>query len=183
MSESVAEHITLFAKKWLASYQQEKGSMPVIEHDESWPSPCELGAPNSEGDIEWQAAPRKDKVDLSNLDEALDIKVNKSISEFYCTLYSAGLDAEFEGECLQLLQAWNDDDYQQLQQNLVGHVMMKKKLKQRITCFIAVTDDDRFIISVLNETGEVVLEPVGKEPSRVLASSVSEFLQSLKPLV
>ncbi len=183
MSESVAEHITLFAKKYLAAYQQEKDALPMIDHDESWPSPCEQGEPNVHGEIAWQAVPRKDKVDLSNLNDALDIKVHPSLSEFYCTLFSAGLGAEFEGEQLQLLQAWNEDDYEQLQQNLVGHVMMKKKLKQRITCFIAVTDDDNFIISVLNITGEVVLEPVGKEPSRILASSLSEFLERLKPVV
>ena len=58
---------------------------------------------------------------------------------------------------------------------------MKRRLRQRDTLFFAVTDEDDFVLSVLNETGEVVLERVGKEPQEILATDLTSFLQSLKP--
>ena len=43
------------------------------------------------------------------------------------------------------------------------------------------TDEEDFIISIDNDTGEVVLEQVGKRPSEVLAPNLAEFLAHLKP--
>ncbi len=49
-------------------------------------------------------------------------------------------------------------DFERLQQNLIGHILMKQKLKQAITLFFAVTDEDDIILSVNNNTGEVWAE-------------------------
>ncbi|MGP4763533.1 SecY-interacting protein Syd, partial [Klebsiella pneumoniae] len=66
-----------------------------------------------------------------------------------------------------------------LQQNIVAHVLMKRRLKQRETVFIAATDDDNYLISMLLSSGEVYLERVGAEVSDCLAADLGQFLQQL----
>ena len=87
------------------------------------------------------------------------------------------------GGNLQLLLPWNQDDMVRLQQNLVGHVLMKRRLDQPETLFFAVTDEEDFILSVDNQSGEVVLEQVGLLPQEVLAPDLASFLASLEPVV
>ena len=60
--------------------------------------------------------------------------------------------------------------------------MMKRRLRQPVTLFFALTDDENFILSVDNETGEVVLEPVGKPATQVIASSLAAFIEGLTPI-
>jgi SecY interacting protein Syd len=82
-----------------------------------------------------------------------------------------------------LLQPWNQGDFERLQQNLVGHILMKRRLKQPETFFIALTDEDDFILTVHNTSGEVMLEQVGLLPKEVVAPNLAEFLQSIQPSV
>ena len=58
---------------------------------------------------------------------------------------------------------------------------MKKRLKQEPTLFFALTDEDDFVLSVLNSTGEVVLEQVGRPPKKVISPSLPEFIATLRP--
>jgi SecY interacting protein Syd len=66
---------------------------------------------------------------------------------------------------------------------LVGHILMKRRLKQPETLFIALTDEDDFILTVDNASGEVVLEQVGLLPKEVVAPNLEVFIQSLQPSV
>ena len=83
------------------------------------------------------------------------------------------------GAC-ELLQVWNEEDFERLQQNLIGHLLMKKRLKQAPTLFFALTDEDDFVLSVLNSTGEVVLEQVGRPPQKVISPSLPAFIATLR---
>ena len=74
-----------------------------------------------------------------------------------------------------MLHAWNDEDFDMLLQNIVGHIMMKRRLGQEITIFFATTDEEDFILSVKNKTGEVVLEQVGCEPQEILSPDLASF--------
>jgi SecY interacting protein Syd len=60
---------------------------------------------------------------------------------------------------------------------------MKRRLKQPETLFIALTDEDDFILTVDNASGEVVLEQVGLLPKEVVAPNLEVFIQSLQPSV
>jgi SecY interacting protein Syd len=60
---------------------------------------------------------------------------------------------------------------------------MKRRLKQPETFFIALTDEDDFILTVHNTSGEVMLEQVGLLPKEVVAPNLAEFLQSIQPSV
>ena len=58
---------------------------------------------------------------------------------------------------------------------------MKQRLGQAPTLFFGLTDEEDFILTVVNESGEVALEQVGKEPSQILAPSLAAFLERLTP--
>jgi SecY interacting protein Syd len=82
-----------------------------------------------------------------------------------------------------LLQPWNQGDFERLQQNLVGHILMKRRLKQPETFFIALTDEDDFILTVDNASGEVMLEQVGLLPKELVAPNLATFITSIVPSV
>jgi SecY interacting protein Syd len=60
---------------------------------------------------------------------------------------------------------------------------MKKKLKQPLTLFFAITDDESMILSLDNENGEVWVEKVGCEAHKKVANSLIDFIQSLTPRI
>lgn len=53
-----------------------------------------------------------------------------------------------------------------LQENLIGHLIMKRRLKQTPTLFIAATESEQEIISLCNLSGEVILEQPGTKNER-----------------
>ena len=110
------------------------------------------------------------------------MKIHSDVISYYSAYWSDNLNAQTSKGNLQLLQPWNQDDFERLQQNLVGHILMKRRLKQPETLFIALTDEDDFILTVNNTSGEVMLEQVGLIPKEVVAPNLAAFIQSLQPL-
>ena len=106
------------------------------------------------------------------LNEALDSFINTYIHDLPATTERGDLD---------ILQAWNEDDFERLQKNLISHVLMKRRLKQAETLFFATTDQEDFIISVDVGSGNIMLEQVGKVATEVLAPDLASFMKTLKP--
>jgi SecY interacting protein Syd len=88
--------------------------------------------------------------------------------------------ATFGGKACTLLQTWSEEDYLRVQENLIGHLVMKRRLKQSPTLFIATTDSELEVISVCNLTGEVVLEQLGTEKRSLLAPDLEQFIAELQ---
>lgn len=158
----------------------------VTYFDKNWDSPCfqTQGCMDidDEQEINWLPSLRKEDINLSNLEEALEIKIPIELEQLFCRYYSHELNAEAENGKLTLLQAWNAEDFDRLQKNLIAHVLMKRRLKQDDTLFFAITDEDDFILSVALDTGAVMLEKVGKPPHLKIADSLTEFITQLRPL-
>lgn len=182
MNNRVTQSLDDFIQRYIQAHQQQ-GLCLKTDWDEGWPSPCEVGEPDSQQQIRWQPVIRQQQADFSATEQALGMVFHADIKTFYCRYWSEGLNASAERGDLQLLQAWNEDDFERLLQNLIGHVLMKRRLKQPETLFFAVTDDDDFIISLDNISGRVMLEQVGLEPTEVLAESLSMFLTDIAPRV
>ncbi|GLX86783.1 protein Syd [Thalassotalea loyana] len=179
---SLFEPIMGFANDFITLCEQVYGHKPYIEKDDEWPSPCICGERDSENDY-WQPAPIKDSLTFANVEEALGVKLHPSVVEYFTSIYSEPVPAKTEDGLLELLFAWNIDDFDRLQRNIIGHVLMKQKLKQPVTIFFAVTDVDDIILSVDNESGEVWAEKVGKKPHKKIASSMAEFLENIENYV
>lgn len=182
MNNSVAQSLDDFIKRFVDVYKHQ-GQRLLTQWDENWPSECEMGDADPEGMIQWQPVKRQGQANFGDTERALKMTFHEDIKTFYGRYWSEGLNASAPRGELQLLQAWNEDDFERLLQNLVGHILMKRRLKQPETLFFAVTDDDDFIISLDNASGRVMLEQVGLEPEEVLAESLADFLAELTPAV
>jgi SecY interacting protein Syd len=187
--------------KFVSSYVDAAGESGLkVVYEANWSSPCleqtaTIGASApSEGEmVSW--APRmqsrtQDEMhkgiqerqnSFSNVESAMSLSLHPDFCEFFTRYYSANFTATAEqGQC-ELLQVWNDEDFEGLQQNLIGHLLMKQRLKQTPTLFFGLTDEEDFILSIVNDTGEVALEQVGKEPQQIVAPNLAAFLASLTP--
>lgn len=169
-----------FSQNYLQAYKEKFQHLPITEKDKNWLSPCEQGSHQEDYSL-WQPVKITEQLTFENVESALELTLHDDIKSYFTSIFCDSLDAScLEGE-LSLLFAWNSDDFSRLQENIIGHILMKGKLKQKITVFIAVTDNEDHIISVDNDSGEVWVEKVGCEPHKKLADSIAEFMLQLSP--
>jgi len=152
----------------------------------AWADPAET-SPAQYGDVQdqqvaWWPVAQTTPLDFSGIERGLDLPLHPSVKEFYATLWGADLPVAHERGPANLLLLWHPGDFIRLQQNLISHVLMKRRLKQRETLFFAVTDEEDTMLSVLNSTGEVFLEQTGQEVKQLLAPDLLSFLRQLKPV-
>lgn len=181
MFSDTQKALNAFIESYQLAYENAEVSLRAFCQDPS-ESPCCYGEVSEQSSL-WRPVLQQSVLDFSKLETGLEIKIDAAFQDYFCTWWGDHLNARTERGELQLLLVWNDDDFQRLQENLIAHVLMKRRLGQRDTLFFAQTEDDDFLLSVLNQTGEVVLEPVGKEPQEILAPSLTDFLQTLTPVV
>jgi SecY interacting protein Syd len=143
-------------------------------------SPAQYGDVN-DGQVAWWPVAQTDALDFSGLEQGLNLTLHPSVKAFYATLWGADLPVRHPRGAAGLLLLWHPGDFIRLQQNLIGHVLMKRRLKQRETLFFAVTDEEDTMLSVLNSSGEVYLEHTGQEVSQLLAPDLLSFLRALEP--
>jgi SecY interacting protein Syd len=153
---------------------------PLMMHDDQWPSPCEVGSVDENGYIQWQAVKQQPQSTFDDLANALEINFPVQLNELYGTYYAGNIVAHIDGHQVELMQVWSKDDFDLLQQNITGHVLMKRKLKQPETVFIGLTDKEDLLVTVLIHSGEVCLEYVGKKTHHVLAPNIDAFLAALE---
>ena len=182
-------------KRYNQKHYDNHQSLPTIEFDKEWPSPCEQGK-SSDTLSYWQPIMVEDllksnnkpeaideQLTFTNVESALTLTLHQDIKTYFTAVFSAGIEVECEHGKLSLLFAWNLDDFQRLQENIIGHLLMKQRLKQTETVFFAVTDEEDMIISLDNTSGEVWLEQVGCKPHRKLSNSLTEFIDGLTPVI
>lgn len=176
MSEVALQFTDLLKKSQQAA--QMKGQQWWAYAEPGQPSPCQYGAVVDE-QVAWWPEFNHTSIDFSGLEHALELQLHPDIKAFYSVAFGGGLRLQHARGPVELLMPWHQADTERLLQNIIGHVLMKRRLKQQITIFFAVTDDDDLLLSVLNSTGEVFLERVGSEVKEKLADSLHTFLQSL----
>lgn len=182
-SHTVKDALIDFQQKFRNHYQLEHKSLPVIEHDSDWPSPCEMQEVMDGAEVGWQPVECEPQLDFGNIESAVELELHPDLKAYYGSFYSANLPARTEEGGLELLFAWSFGDFERLQENLLGHIWMKRKLRQPVTLFFAVTDMEDINLTLNNETGEIWAEKVGKKPHRKLANTMAEFLKMLEPIV
>ncbi|MBU3022107.1 SecY-interacting protein [Aestuariibacter sp. A3R04] len=181
MTLPVEQSLDVFFNKFL-KLAQEKTKLLEIDYDEDWPSPCYQSQAKNGETVKWRPVRQSPRGTFDDLSAALSINIHPDFSAYFSAYYSFHLPAiANQGEC-ELLQVCSEQDFRRLQENLIGHVLMKQRLKQSPTLFFALTQDDDYIISLDNGTGEVVLERVGKTPERVLAPNMATFITDLNPM-
>lgn len=109
--------------------------------------------------------------------------LHQDIKTFFTSVYSESFDLQSEDGKLTLLFPWSEADFERLQENIIGHILMKQKLKQPETVFFALTDQEDYILSVDNASGEVWVEQVGKVAHKKIADDLSSFISSVTPVI
>lgn len=179
IANQVIYELSQFIARWFA-YQQLRGLAVHCTPDEQRDSPCRylLGQARY-----WNYVPRTELQTLHAISEALECPFHPDIDAFYGYGFGGEMKASFHGLTISLVQPWNDEDFVHLQENLVAHVLMLRRLKLPVTLFIAtVCHNDLRVISLDNATGAVILEQLGKQQRWTLAPSLAEFLRQLSPL-
>lgn len=133
--------------------------------------------------VAWKPIKRDEQGSFVNLEQALELSLWPDINVFYGQYFAAPLLFDSQWGTGELLQAWNEDDFNCLQQNIIGHLMMKKQLKQPPTWFIGLLDDGDNMLTVNNADGSVWIEIPGEIPSQQLSPSLAEFIGVLSPRI
>lgn len=169
----------------MARYQEQVEPL-VTEYVEEWQSPI-YQQPIDDDNVNWLPCRQQPALDFEALESALEISFHPSVKTFYGRWYAGDLKVEFrqddEQHPISLLQVQGPEDAERLLQNLTGHVLMKRKLKQPITVFIGLAEEaDDLLISIDNDSGEIGLEWIGKTQHQCLSSNLDEFLQQCSPI-
>lgn len=149
-------------------------------HDPEWVSPCELK--QEDGETFWRPIAQSSPVSFDGLSNALEIPIHPDICHYYGSYWSGTLEANSEEGPVSLIQLWNEDDFERLISNLIGHALSKFRAKDDFTVFFATTESDsELFLSIDNETGNILLEEPGKRPLRVVDDNIHAFLNRLTP--
>ncbi|MDZ7669202.1 MAG: SecY-interacting protein [Gammaproteobacteria bacterium] len=178
----VSAALDAFIERYLEAF-------PRLEdfHDPQWRSTCEIAEPylDAQGEhrVLWLPQRREPEGDVfAGLERALEVPIHPSLKTFYGRYWSGGLEATASEGHVSLLLLWNDEDADRLVENLIGHALTKRRLRQPMSVFFACTEaDSELFLSVDNDSGQVLLEAPGRKPLRVVAESLGVFLDGLDP--
>lgn len=180
MIEETTAALSDFTQRYCAQWQQDTGHAAASRDLYGIPSPCIVATHDDE--IWWHPLPFTLARNLDAVERALDIRLQPAVVALFTAQFAGDMSGTFAGQALSLVQVWSEEDFVRVQENLIGHLVMKRRLKQAPTLFIATTDSELEVISVCNLTGEVILEQLGTAKRQILAPSLENFLISLQPV-
>ena len=178
--QQTADALRDFTARYIHHWQQQLGHFPASAELLGVPSDCIISTLDDR--VLWQPQPFTLPTTLAAIERAVDIQLQPEISAFYTTQFAGDMTATFAQQPITLLQVWSEEDFTRLQENLIGHLVMKRRLKQTPTLFIATTESEQDVIAICNLSGEVILEQPGTKKREVLSPSIEIFLKDLQPV-
>lgn len=155
--------------------------MPLCDWEPEWRSPCELDEPK-EGRVAWRPLRRDEPADFDAMADALELRLHPAALALFGHWFSRPTPCSYKGLRLELILPWNEADLDLLKENLIGHLLMLRKLGRAPSLFIATTRNEMTLISLDNESGQVWLEWLDSGRRLVLAPSLPAFLARLETL-
>lgn len=181
MDYQVSQSLKEFTQRYVQHWRTVTGHAPASSALFGVPSPCVVAEDDSQ--VFWQPRLPAQEQTLAGVERAMDLTLHPAAWAYYCTQLAGDMSARFKEQPLELLQIWSEQDGVRIQENLIGHLLMQKRLKLPPTVFIATTASELNIISLSNITGEVLLEDLGRKNPTVLAINLQDFLTHLTPSV
>lgn len=181
MNHPVAVALSDFSSRFLQAWCDADQGFPRSEDLVGLESPCV--ETDSGYEVTWKPVKREPLGDLAAVEKGIELRLHEDIKVFYGAQFSGDMTARFRGLEFDLLQVFSADDELRLQENILGHLVMQRRLKLKPTVFIGVLEAEDQVISICNLTGQVILETLGKDRREVLAADVEAFLKELEPVV
>lgn len=181
MNHPVAVALSDFSSRFLQAWRDAGQGFPRSEDLVGLESSCV--ETDSGYEVTWKPVAREPMGDLSGVEKGIELRLHEDISVFYGAQFSGDMAARFRELEFDLLQVFSEDDSLRLQENILGHLVMQRRLKLKPTVFIGALEAEEQVISICNLTGQVILETLGKTTRDVLAADVETFLQQLEPVV
>ncbi|MBL4680357.1 MAG: SecY-interacting protein Syd [Pseudomonadales bacterium] len=156
-----------------------------VNHDEEWPSACILNEQVNALDkiSRWRPTPQTSPVNFDGLANALGDNIHPDVIEYFSSFWSGSLQAKTKEGPLSLIQLWNNEDFDRLIENLIGHLFAKQRAKLPFTIFFATTDpDSELFLSIENSTGKILLEEPGRPPIKEIDTDLVCFLKRVTPV-
>lgn len=171
-----------FIQRYINDYQTSLGDLPQY-YFMGEQSPCCEKIVAEDIASGWQLVVRDNPGKFDNVAAALNLELHSEIDAFYGQYFAAPMLFDSPWGQGELLQVYSEDDFEYLQKNIIGHLMMKQKLKQPLTWFIGVIGDDEQMVTVNNDDGSVWIEVPGEIQSVRLADSLSLFIDELSVVI
>ena len=162
-----------------ASAQREH--QPYRTPADEWASPCEIS--RDQDWVYWQPVPQVPAVNFRGLENAIGAPIHPDISAFYSSFWSGTIETTSQEGHVSLIQLWNEDDFERLIGNLVGHYLEQRRANRDFTVFFATTEpDSELFLSIDNSSGVVFLEEPGQPPLRKIDTNITAFLNRLEAI-
>ncbi len=165
------------AAEFIEAVQQRDGTLPTVPHEPDWDSVAITGSAGSDLDF-WRPTRRHEPFSLEGLSGALESELPEVCAAYFGHFWSASIPVMWGERPFELLQLWNPDDENNLLHNLLGHSLEKKRVREPLTVFFAVVDDERFL-SVDATSGAVMLEEVGGARPEEVAADLGSLLSAV----
>lgn len=179
MNNAQLNSLIVFTQNYIDLWQQTFNHNPKSEDLYGIPSPCIIDTQDLA--VLWQPLATNTH-NLNIVEEVINLTIHPDAHLFYGSQYAGDMSALFDDRKLSLIQVWSDDDFSRLEQNIIAHLHMQKKLKRRPSIFIASTDDPTQLIAIDNQTGTIILEKLIENETEILADNLDAFLSKLKPI-
>ncbi|QKJ88468.1 SecY-interacting protein [Paramixta manurensis] len=181
MTEETSAALREFTRRYCQQWQQQHGHLPASEELYGVASPCVTETRGDE--VYWQPVPFSLAQNLEAVERALDLRIQPALTAWYTTQFAGDMQARLDETTMTLIQVWSEEDFVRVQENLIGHLVMKRRLKHSPTLFIATTSSELEVISLCNLSGEVILEQLGTAKRKTLAPDLPHFLDVLDPVL
>ncbi|MEX1222069.1 MAG: SecY-interacting protein [Idiomarina sp.] len=179
-SQAASTAIDNLMERYQRFYQEHQQPLlaPVVP---DWECPIVVAA-HSDDEVVWQPVRQAQPHAFHDLENALEQPFHQDFAVYYQRWFAADLLVTWQQHPLLLLQVMGPDDAEQLQVNMAGHILMKRRLKQPPTLFLGLADEaDDLLVTMDNSTGAIGLEWVGKPQHEQLAGNLADFLNGVSP--
>ena len=127
--------------------------------------------------ITWEPVELLEPVDFSKIERAMGQAMHADAKEFYSSFLAGHLERHHSGFTVGLNTVWNLSQLEEILDFIEGHVEEQRLEGRAFTIPIASSDSDP-IFSVVNSTGEIVLQDFDR-PDVVVAPNLCVFLDGL----
>ena len=144
MSFEVRDQLARLGAACVERALERSGRLPAVESDPDWLSPC-IVEDTPDGLSLWRPQPMSTPPDFSGLQRALECPLHLDVLTYWGSFWSGPLPVVINDNEFELLQLWNDRDFDNLVSNLIGHALEKRRVRQPLSLFFASVDDSRFL--------------------------------------